>query len=76
MHSIHSIFIITMAAIKAIDTDGMKELLSPQVFHCFSLAAESFALLSPYSKSLAALAEIIQERVEHTRYRLTSEQHI
>lgn len=65
----YSIFIITMAAIRAIDTDGIEELLSPQVLRCFSLASESFVALAPYSKSLAALVEIMQEKVGRVRCR-------
>ncbi|KAK9342105.1 hypothetical protein V1522DRAFT_55694 [Lipomyces starkeyi] len=58
-----SIFIISMAALKAPNTPCLRSTMPSQVTQCFELASETFQIIGGVSPSLSALKEILNERV-------------
>ncbi|KAK9242379.1 hypothetical protein V1506DRAFT_89529 [Lipomyces tetrasporus] len=58
-----SIFIISMAALKAANTPCLRSTMPSQVAQCFELANETFQTIGGVSPSLSALQEILNERV-------------
>ncbi|KAK9321542.1 hypothetical protein V1517DRAFT_326166 [Lipomyces orientalis] len=63
-----SIFIISMAALKAANTPCLRSTMPSRVAQCFELANEAFQVIGGVSPSLTALQEILNERVS-TRHR-------
>ncbi|KAK9233826.1 hypothetical protein V1525DRAFT_351253 [Lipomyces kononenkoae] len=58
-----SIFIISMAALKAANTPCLRSTMPSQVIQCFHLASDVFQVIGDVSPSLSALQHIFNDRI-------------
>uniref|UniRef100_A0A0B7K4S7 Transcription factor domain-containing protein n=1 Tax=Bionectria ochroleuca TaxID=29856 RepID=A0A0B7K4S7_BIOOC len=59
-----SLFIISMAAIRALSVDCIRELRHEQLYHCIHAALEAVGEVAPFSPSLMALHGILRNAVD------------